>query len=53
MRDVIFTVRHSPGFHRRRNRHWPLKAQWWLLRHRSVVDAAHSSISEVEPNARH
>ncbi|MBI2823326.1 MAG: tetratricopeptide repeat protein [Planctomycetia bacterium] len=36
MRDVIFTVRHSPGFHRRRNRHWALKAQWWLWRHRRV-----------------
>jgi tetratricopeptide (TPR) repeat protein len=36
MRDVTFTVRHSPGFHRRRNRHWALKAQWWLLRHRAV-----------------
>jgi tetratricopeptide (TPR) repeat protein len=34
MRDVIFTVGHSPGFHRRRNRHWALKAHWWLWRHR-------------------
>jgi len=34
MHDVIFTVRHSPGFHRRRNRHWALKAQWWVWRHR-------------------
>jgi tetratricopeptide (TPR) repeat protein len=34
MQDVIFAVRHSPGFHRRRNRHWALKAQWWLWRHR-------------------
>ncbi|HEV3003158.1 MAG TPA: tetratricopeptide repeat protein [Pirellulales bacterium] len=32
MRDVVFSVRHSPGFHRRRNRHWLLKAQWWLWR---------------------
>jgi tetratricopeptide (TPR) repeat protein len=34
LRDLIFTVRHSPGFHRRRNRHWALKARWWLWRHR-------------------
>ena len=34
MRELIFTVRHSPSFHRRRNRHWALKAQWWLWRHR-------------------
>lgn len=34
MREVIFSVRHSPGFHRRRNRHWALKARWWLWRHR-------------------
>ncbi len=34
MRDVVFTVRHSPSFHRRRNRHWALKAQWWLWRNR-------------------
>jgi len=33
MRDVIFTVKHSPPFHRRRNRHWLLKAKWWLWRH--------------------
>ncbi len=36
MREVTFAVRHSPGFHRRRNRHWALKAQWWLWRHRAV-----------------
>jgi tetratricopeptide (TPR) repeat protein len=34
MQDVIFSVRHSPRFHRRRNRHWALKARWWLWRHR-------------------
>ena len=34
MRDVIFTVSHSPGFHRRRNRHWALKRRLWLWRHR-------------------
>ncbi len=34
MQEVIFTVRHSPGFHRRRNRHWAFKARWWLWRHR-------------------
>lgn len=33
MREVMFSVRHSPSFHRRRNRHWLLKAQWWLWRH--------------------
>ena len=35
MNDLIFTVRHSPGFHRRRNRHWALKARWWLWHRRS------------------
>jgi len=33
MRDVVFSVRHSPRFHRRRNRHLLWKAQWWLWRH--------------------
>jgi tetratricopeptide (TPR) repeat protein len=32
MQDVIFGVRNSPAFHRRRNRHWALKAHWWLWR---------------------
>ncbi len=32
MRDVVFSVRHSPPFHRRRNRHLRWKAQWWLWR---------------------
>ena len=36
MQEAIFAVSHSPGFHRRRNRHWALKAQWWLWRHRSA-----------------
>jgi hypothetical protein len=35
MNDVIFTVRHAPGFQRRRNRHWSLKARWWLFRNGS------------------
>jgi tetratricopeptide (TPR) repeat protein len=34
MGDVVFAVRHSPSFHRRRNRHWMLKARWWLWRNR-------------------
>jgi len=33
MEGVVFSVRHSPAFQRRRNRHWQLKARWWLLRH--------------------
>lgn len=33
MREVVFSVRHSPGFQRRRNRHWLLRARWWLSRH--------------------
>jgi tetratricopeptide (TPR) repeat protein len=33
MREVIFTLRHSPRFQRRRNGHWGLKARWWLWRH--------------------
>jgi tetratricopeptide (TPR) repeat protein len=36
MQDVIFSVRHSPRFQRRRNRHWLLKAKWWLLRNRAA-----------------
>ncbi len=35
MQEVIFNVRHSPGFSRRRNRHWALKARWWLWRNRN------------------
>lgn len=33
MRDVVFSVRQSPRFHRSRNRHLLWKAQWWLWRH--------------------
>jgi tetratricopeptide (TPR) repeat protein len=33
MEQVILSVRNSPPFHRRRNRHWMWKARWWLLRH--------------------
>ncbi len=32
MQEVVFAVRHSPGFQRRRNRHWFLKAKLWLWR---------------------
>lgn len=32
MQDVIASVRLSPSFQRRRNRHWALKARWWLWR---------------------
>jgi tetratricopeptide (TPR) repeat protein len=32
MQEVVFAVRHSPGFQRRRNRHWLIKAQLWLWR---------------------
>lgn len=35
MREVVFTLRHSPAFQRRRNRHFMLKARWWLWRHRA------------------
>ena len=35
MQDAVFSVRHSPRFHRRRNRHWMFKAQWWLMRNRA------------------
>lgn len=34
MREVLRSVRHSPSFQRRRNRHWALKARWWLWRQR-------------------
>jgi tetratricopeptide (TPR) repeat protein len=34
MRELIFSVHHSPRFQRRRNRHWALKARWWLWRRR-------------------
>jgi len=33
LRDLISSVTHSPAFQRRRNRHWVLKARWWLFRH--------------------
>lgn len=33
MRRVVSSVRRSPPFGRRRNRHWQWKAQWWLWRH--------------------
>lgn len=32
MRELIRSVRHSPSFQRRRNRHWAIKARWWLWR---------------------
>jgi hypothetical protein len=32
MEQVIFSVRNSPTFHRRRNRHWMWKAKWWIWR---------------------
>ena len=32
MREVVTAVRLSPRFQRRRNRHWLLKAKWWLWR---------------------
>ena len=32
MEQVVFSVRNSPSFQRRRNRHWMWKARWWLLR---------------------
>jgi tetratricopeptide (TPR) repeat protein len=38
MRDIITTLRLSPGFYRRRNRHWAMRAQWWLWRHRNQHD---------------
>lgn len=34
MADMVLTVRHSPPFQRQRNRHWMIKARWWLWRHR-------------------
>lgn len=34
MREVVFTLRHSPAFQRRRNGHWGVKARWWLWRHK-------------------
>lgn len=33
MRQIVSAVRNSPAFQRRRNRHWMLRAQWWLWRH--------------------
>lgn len=35
LREMIASMRLSPGFQRRRNRHWVLKARWWLWRNRS------------------
>jgi tetratricopeptide (TPR) repeat protein len=36
LKEMMFTVRHSPPFQRRRNRHWALKGRWWLLRNRAA-----------------
>ena len=35
MEQVVFSVRNSPSFQRRRNRHWMWKARWWLWRRRA------------------
>jgi hypothetical protein len=40
MEQVIFSVRNSPPFQRRRNRHWMWKAKWWLWRNRPRVENA-------------
>jgi tetratricopeptide (TPR) repeat protein len=36
MTTVVHSVRHSPRFHRRRNRHLLWKARWWLWRRGSA-----------------
>lgn len=33
MQEIVVSLRHSPRFQRTRNRHWMLKARWWLWRH--------------------
>jgi tetratricopeptide (TPR) repeat protein len=33
LRQMIASLRLAPGFQRRRNRHWAIKARWWLFRH--------------------
>lgn len=38
IRNVNATLRHAPPFQRRRNRHWALKAWWWMLRHGKRTD---------------
>ena len=40
MRDLVVSVRHSPRFHRRRNRHLLWKARWWLWRHANRASTA-------------
>lgn len=42
MRRVVFSVRNSPSFQRRRNRHLMWKAKWWLWRRRNAADATTS-----------
>jgi tetratricopeptide (TPR) repeat protein len=36
MEQAILSVRNSPTFHRRRNRHWMWKARWWLWKNRNA-----------------
>jgi len=33
LQEMVRSLRHSPPFQRRRNRHWLLRAHWWLWRH--------------------
>lgn len=48
MRTLIQAVRHSPGFQRRRNRHWALKAWWWLFRHDKRSEGVASADASTE-----
>ncbi len=48
MREMISTLRLAPRFQRRRNRHWMLRARWWLWRNASRVAAAGLSTPRQE-----
>ena len=45
--QVIFSVRNSHHFHRRRNRHWMWKAKGWLWRH-PKTDTSQSVAEQVK-----
>jgi hypothetical protein len=49
MEQVILSVRNSPTFHRRRNRHWMWKARWWLWKNRSKVSQECDQAGESRP----
>ncbi|MDA7978214.1 MAG: tetratricopeptide repeat protein [Pirellulales bacterium] len=48
MRNVNATLRQSPPFQRRRNRHWAIKSWWWLLRFGNQKDGTSEHATTVD-----